>query len=188
MTTEELESRLEAGTETQGLDFKADCPWDVKSLAKDILAMSNHKDGGYIIIGIEDGTMKRQGVSAENLATFNIDVMRDQMTRYADPSVDMFRFASKDKDGREYVVIQILPFKDVPVICRHPDETAGLRAGVIYYRNSNRRIESAAVSNSSDMRDIIETATLKRMQRMKEFGFVAKSVDDEKLKEELKGL
>jgi predicted HTH transcriptional regulator len=61
MNTQELEQILEGGTETQRIEFKGACDWSVRLLAKDILALSNVRDGGYIVVGVEDETFNRQG-------------------------------------------------------------------------------------------------------------------------------
>ena len=45
MNTQELEAILEGGTETQKIEFKGACDWNVRSLAKDILALSNVQEG-----------------------------------------------------------------------------------------------------------------------------------------------
>jgi len=188
MTTEELELKLEAQAERQNLDFKANCSWDVNRFAKHILAMSNLRDGGYIIIGIEDKRLKRQGVSNENILSYNTDIMKDQMTQFCDPFVDFMVSFPKDNKGKNYVVIKVFPFREIPVICRKDDSNAGVSAGIIYYRNNNRRIESAPISNSYDMRDIIETATLRMIQRKTELGYKINSDDQFNLEQELEGL
>jgi predicted HTH transcriptional regulator len=54
MTTEQLEILLEAGAETQSLDYKASCPWDKNSFVKDFLAMANVRYGGHIVIGVDE--------------------------------------------------------------------------------------------------------------------------------------
>jgi len=186
MTTEELEAKLEGQTESQNLEFKGDVAWDVKSLIKDILAMSNLQDGGYIILGIDDKSLERTGVSSANIETYNYDVMKDQIAPYVDPFVDFRLYCPKDKNGKNYIVIRVFPFQQIPNICRK--DGADVKTGVVYYRNNNGRPQSAAVSNSNDMRDIIEVATLKMMQKKKEIGFIAKANDKNKLDEELMGL
>jgi len=189
MTSKELEGKLEGGTETQTIEFKGTCNWDEKIFAKDILAMSNVQDGGFVIIGMkerDDGAFEREGITEENKTSYKIDEMRDQLTKYADPHVNFVIDFPKDRNDKEYVVIKVFPFEEVPVICRkNSDDT---RAGVVYYRNKNRRVESAPVSNSYDMRDIIKIATVKMMQRKIELGFTVKSSVKKKLDDELQGL
>ena len=192
MTTEELESKLEGGAETQTLDIKAACDWNVESFAKDILAMSNVQDGGYIIIGVEDGTFVRQGITPAQKATYDLDVMRDQMAPYADPHVNFTIAFPRDIQGKEYAVIRVMPFEEIPVICRK--DSRDTKAGVVYYRNKNMRVNSAAVSNSYDMRDIINIATVKMMQRRTAEGFSAirqptrEEQDAKRFNQELEGL
>src|ERR1035437_3942912 len=105
MTTDELESILEARAESQSLDFKGDCSWNANKFAKHILAMSNLIDSGLIVIGIKDKTLERLGVSKPNLKTYNIDCMKDQMTKFADPFVDFILDFPKDKSDKQFVVI-----------------------------------------------------------------------------------
>lgn len=128
--------------------------WDPVGLAKDILAMSNVRDGGTILIGVEDGTFARVGVTAEMKATYNIDEMRDQISPYADPSVSFGVTFPRDRGGLEYVAIEVRPFREIPTICAR--DGSGLQKGSIYYRSESRRPQSARVSNSPDMRDIVD--------------------------------
>jgi predicted HTH transcriptional regulator len=186
MNTEELESLLQAQTETPSVEFKGACNWDAAKLAKDILAISIVQDGGTVIIGVDDQTYVRQGVTAAQKSTFALETMKDQMAAYADPHVNFLVEFPIDADGKEYVVIRVFQFEEIPVICRK--DGTDTRAGVVYYRNKNRRVESAAVSNSYDMRDIIELATVRMMQRKQRFGYVVGPADKQKLDEELEGL
>ena len=118
MTTEELEEKLEAAVETPALDFKRAGDWSVDCLAKDILALSNMQYGGYIIIGVDDGTFQRKGISVQQRETYKIDVMRDQMTACADPHVNFTVDFPQDRNGLVYAVIKVFPFDEIPVICR----------------------------------------------------------------------
>jgi hypothetical protein len=93
------------------------------------------------------------------------------MAGFADPHVNLSVEVGTDSIGKRYVAIRVRPFEEIPVICRK--DSNDTRAGIIYYRNRSRRIESAPVSNSYDMRDIIEVATVRMMQRRQQFGHLA---------------
>lgn len=186
MNTEELENLLEAQSESTTLEFKTDMAWNVQSLAKDILAMSNMQDGGDIVIGVNDETNTRQGVSADNMETFNFDTMKDQMSSFSDPFVEFNIYKLKDRQDKDYVVIRVKPFREMPVICRR--NGVDVRGGVIYYRNTNGRPQSSQVSNSNDMRDIIELATVRMMRRKNKIGFTVLDSDRELLNNELQEL
>jgi predicted HTH transcriptional regulator len=173
MNTEELETHLQGQAEAPTLDFKTAGAWDVSQYAKDILAFSNVQDGGFIIIGIEDGTFIRQGITSAQRDSYKIDIMRDQMTSFADPHVNFSVDFPTDHNGKQYACLRIEPFEEIPVICRK--DSSDTRAGVIYYRNRNRRVESASVSNSYDMREIIEVATVRMMQKKQRAGFSIES-------------
>ena len=175
MEVDELEKLIEGGVETPQLDFKESIPWYVRGFAKDLLAMSNTQDGGRIIIGVaeeKNGSFSRKGITPEHKASYKIDEMKDQMARYADPFVEFSVVFQKDKDGVEYGILRVEPFREIPVMCRVPDSEYGLFAGGIYNRNTNKKVESALVSNSYDMRDIVERAMLKMRYRAKQIGYV----------------
>ncbi len=186
MTTLELEAHLEGGVETQNIDFKGPCEWKVITFAKDILALSNSQDGGCIIIGVDDGSFRRVGVTEELAKTYDVDCMRDQMAVFADPYVIFYVDFPKDKTGLQYIVIEVIPFEEIPVICKK--DSTDTQAATIYYRNKNRRVESARISNSYDLRTIIEIATARMMQRKKQMGFNVETGVKQKLDDELEGL
>ncbi len=189
MTSEELEELLEAGVETQTVDFKGPCKWDAEAFAKDILALSNVQDGGRIIIGVtetDNKTFKRNGISPEQKESYQVDEMRDQMTVFADPHVNFSVEFQKDNDGLEYAIIRVIPFEEIPVICRK--DSKDTRRATLYYRNKDRRVESAPVSNSYDLRTIIEVATVSMMQGKRKLGYSVDQSIRQQLDEELEGL
>ncbi len=189
MKIEEFERLIEGGTETQKLDFKESCSWNKNSLAKDILAFSNIRGGGYIVIGIREieGGIERQGISNKHLATYKLETMLDQLSAYADPRIDIALDPVEDaKNEKKYLVIIIKEFHDIPVICKKGGEK--IHKGIIYYRNTDRRPESAPVSNSTDMRDIIELAAVKMRKRHRELGLTPESKDKELFDKELEEL
>ena len=176
---------IEGGTETQRIDFKESCPWEVKSFAKDILALSNVRGGGYIILGIKQvkGNFEREGVSQEHLDSYEVDKMKDQVCDFADPGVDFELQSFEDKDKKKFLVIIVKEFQDTPIICRK--DSSDTKKGAIYYRNTDRRPESAPVSNSYDMRDIIELAVVKMMKKKRELGFAVETKAEEQFEKEL---
>lgn len=137
MDVNELEELLEAESESQKLDFKESCPWEVDKYAKDILAFSNLKGGGYIIIGMKEdgGSYQREGVKEEYLAKYDRDIMKDQISSYADPSVDFLVHKLADKKGLNFVVIEVREFIEVPIICKKDGKET--RRYTIYYTGEN---------------------------------------------------
>jgi predicted HTH transcriptional regulator len=191
MKTDQLEEILETGAETQSVEFKDSCVWDL-SIVKDILAMANVRQGGVIIIGLEEikepeGTRySRKGVSPECRKTYEVDRMKDQVSNFADPFVAFTVDFPRDRDGKEYVTIEVSSFEEIPVVCKKDGKD--LYNGKLYYRNRNRRVESAPVSNATDMREIIMLAASRMMKRLGEFGFITLDTDRKKFDDELEGL
>ena len=186
MNTEDLESLLSGAQETPQLDFKAPMEWDVKKFAKDILAMANNQDGGAIVIGVDDGTFTRRGTTTAQIASYNPDTMRDQMGEYADPFVQFSVSFPEDEQQRKYVVIEVSTFEDLPVICRKDGQDTD--KGSIYCRSKTQKPQSARVSNSTDMRDIVDLAVARRMRKLRRLGLIAESQGTDILDQELEGL
>ena len=182
MTLAEFDGLVEGSRESSSLDFKTACSWHVKTMARDILAFSNLQGGGFIVFGIDDETFERRGLTEEQVKTFDLEKMQDQMAEYADPFVtfDLHKNIIDD-EGRRFVVIHISEFIEVPVVCKkeaHDSlQNLLLRKGGLYYRTKNRRPESAEVSNSYDMRDILDRAAIKMMTKRKKQGFTAVSAE-----------
>jgi len=176
MTTGELEELLQGAQESDSLEFKGAMVWD-KGLIKDILAMANVQDGGRIVIGIEDETLVRQGVSQEQLASFNPDIMMDRVDVYADPHVSFTVDKVPDTAGLHFVVITVAPFERTPVICaKNGGDRNELQGGTIYYRSKTGRPKSAPIGNANEMRDIIERAAIQTMRHFQNLGLEAKAI------------
>ncbi|HEY1607557.1 MAG TPA: ATP-binding protein [Allosphingosinicella sp.] len=170
MDTQELEALLTGAEETDTLEFKGAVAWDRSLFVKDILAMANVIDGGRIVVGVEDKNFERAGLTDEQLASYTIDQMRDGIAPFADPRV-VFRIEKvSDTAERNYVVIEVSPFEDVPVICHR--DGADVTAGTIYFRSRTRRPESAPIASSADMRDMVERAAALSLRRLRRIGFV----------------
>jgi predicted HTH transcriptional regulator len=161
MKTNELEQLLEAAVESPGLDFKASIPWDVHGLVKDFLAMANTEDGGVLVIGVSEESspasgFRRDGVSSTIAATYDPDIMKDQVAAFADPFVEFAVSFVLDSKGLNYVVIRVLPFLEQPVICKK--EGKDVHSGEIYYRKPHARPQSCRIDSAYDMRNMLLVA------------------------------
>ena len=161
--TRELLDLIEHGIEERNLEYKGPFPWTDKELigklCKSIMAMSNLRDGGAIIIGVEEepkGTWTPVGLSATDVMTFNQDDIADFVNGYASPSA---RFSTRivKREEKPYVVIEVQRFAEVPIVCRKSGP-AGLRPGAMYTR-SFKKIETVEVGSEEEMRESLEMAT-----------------------------
>ncbi len=140
-------------TETRSLDCKTSFSWDTADhdakceLVKDILAFLNTQDGGQIVVGVEDDTLEPVGMTDADFTSFDVTKVNDFLHRYTDPQssceVQKLTFS-----GLKFVVINVLEFKDIPIICKKaansskdPSKTI-LKLGGVYTRTRRRRVFS----------------------------------------------
>lgn len=177
---DELEFRalIEGGTETPQFEYKASQPWTAKpfreKIIRTILALTNIRDGGRVVIGVEEqpsGSYLPTGCEEDHVTTFVPDVMKDQVSECADPFV-IFSVEHVAYNQKTFIVITVREFDEVPVICKK--DGVELRRGAIYTRTRAGRPQSAPISNERDMREIIDLAVDKGNQKLKRRGYVLK--------------
>ena len=171
MNTDEFETLVQGAEETANIEFKTAVDWSARLFVRDILAMSNTLDGGKIIVGIEDRTLVRVGLSEAQIATFVPDTMKDQIKTFADPLVTFRCNVVQDKNGLMFVVLDVNSFEEIPVICAKDGHD--VNAGNIYFRPRSGRPRSERVTASADMREIIEASIARRLQGLRKVGLVA---------------
>lgn len=177
MDPAELDAMLDGASETDALEFKSAIDWNFQTFLKDILALSNVRRGGQIVVGVNENAngFDRVGLSPEQQGTYNLDVMRDQIAPYADPHVNFDVSFAKDTADRTCAIIRVSEFDVYPTICAR-DGPDNLHVGVVYYRSPGGRPASAGVSNAADMRDILDRAAFRLMRRYRslvtEAGFI----------------
>jgi predicted HTH transcriptional regulator len=82
MTDNDFAQLLAIGYERQGIEFKAPGPLTDKHLAalvaKAMLGMANHRDGGHIVIGVNDmgNRLDPVGLAHDDLDTWSNDDSR----------------------------------------------------------------------------------------------------------------
>ena len=176
MTDEEFAALVEAGRERRNLEYKQSGSWTDAAyktrIVKAILALTNIRDGGWVVIGMaeQQGAHVAQGVMPADLKTIDEQTMQDGVGEYAAPYVS-FTVETRTYGAAQFVLISVREFEEVPVICKK--EFSGvLRRGATYVRSRGRRPESVEVSNEADMREVLELAIDKGVQRLRRRGYV----------------
>ena len=97
MTDEEFAKIIALGHETRGVEFKPPGPLSNRPLAarvvRAVLGMVNRRDGGLVIIGVEeiDDALDPVGLTEDDLATWSFDDVADRLAAYVEPSVSFER-------------------------------------------------------------------------------------------------
>ena len=179
MTDQEFAQLLALGHETSGVEFKGPGPLSngrlVAQVVKAVLGMSNRRDGGQVIIGIEDdgSSINPVGLSDSELDTWRLDDVADQIARYADPSVN-FELEVIEYNGNSYIVLEVEVFSDIPVLCKRAYADV-LRDGACYVR-TRRKPETTEIPTQANMRDLLELAAekklIERLAQMERVGLI----------------
>lgn len=173
LSEDEIIEFLNTKTETKNKDFKEDLNWNscYKSekieIIKDILAMSNTQDGGIIIFGVKDSDCEFIGLLDENFDSFDQTKVNDLLNEYTEPKftcqVHKHIFQDPKYFGKKTVIIIVPEFKVIPIICKkeftNSSQKLILKCGAIYIRTEKASSES--ISSSSEMKDLIQRATIK---------------------------
>ena len=135
----ELLEYIYHGKEERNLEYKQSMPWGKKKtkekITKAVLAMSNLKEGGTIILGVKensDGSFDAVGMETGDIKGYRQDLVASFVNKYADPFVEITVNKVPD-EGKKFVVIQVSPFRELPVICKKGSDA--LKQGNIYIRN-----------------------------------------------------
>lgn len=182
----EWTSIINAGSEDRNREFKTSFPWDrntdgetMAKVTKSILAMSNLRDGGHIVVGVEEDENGRgvpRGVLPEHLMTYSYDLMADFVRQYAEPYA-RFNLDVVEDSGRSFVVVSIVGFDEIPVVCRKSYGDV-LSEGLVYVRPRSGRPRSERVTSYVDMRELLDLAGEKRLRRYLEITSVAEQGSD----------
>ncbi len=191
MTDEEFAGFLALNREISGVEFKGPGPRTDRRLftqvVRAVLAMVNRRDGGIVIVGVEDVSASPNpvGLSDADLATWTYNDVADGIAIYADPSVS-FGLEVKEHNGKKFVVIEVAEFEDVPVLCKR-QYPGVLREGACYVR-TRRKPETSEIPTQAEMRDLLNLATekgvrryIEQLQRLGIIHFGPLQPDDEEL-------
>lgn len=195
MNCEEFYQLIEAGKENRRLEFKGSGAWSDSNfrekIIRSVLAMSNIKDGGDIVIGVTQTQEKinLDGMKDGDFASFSEETVKDKVSNYTDPNVD-FDLEKVTCDKKKFIVIRVREFEEVPIICKKSGSE--LKEGAIYVRTKHKRPQSVPIPDSNHMREMvnhaIEKKFLKKKKQLSRWGYEPAVSDEEKFKDQLKDL
>ncbi len=129
------------------------------------LGMGNLRDGGYVVIGIDDAdpAAMQPGLSQAEVDSWTAydDVSR-KLAEYAAPPLTIGIEAFDLSSGVRVVVMEVEEFADIPHLCAkdYPD---ALRKGALYVRP--RKVpETSEIAGVVEMREVIDIATEKALR------------------------
>jgi predicted HTH transcriptional regulator len=118
LTDSDIESLINLKRETPNVDYKESLIWskDNKdgclSIIKDILAMSNTKDGGKLIIGVKDADYSLVNLSDESFSSFDTTKVNELLREHADPTFHCSVYKTII-NGCRIVIIDVPEFDEV---------------------------------------------------------------------------
>src|SRR3989338_3869027 len=188
MFSQELSDYILRGKEEIYLEYKQSMKWNINAksdaekvvnftIVRTMLAMSNNKDGGVIVVGRgqkSNGEFDMAGVKKVDLNSYKQDDIARFLNGVSDPPIhfsierDYLNIKGKKK---WFVVIRVPESEYLPVICikkeireRSKPETLGnmhLRKNAIYVRGKFP-IESHEISSVAEWRELIDRMIIKR--------------------------
>jgi len=202
---------LSSPNESRAVEFKPSIPWPSRDLQldskapeiiKSVLGMSNLRDGGRIILGVERETTKKRyvlnGMKKSHLQTYDHDIIFPLIANYGDPRPN-FQIANVEYQGKNFIVFSVQTFDISPIICKKKLEkpstnpqwpgTVLIECPALYIRNDKPETKKADLPQ--EMREVINLAIEKeldvfsaRMQRffrtMSKVKVVKSPIDDKK--------
>jgi len=137
-------------------------------LAKHVIGLSNRKDDGYLLIGVEDGTLKPLGLDPNQVATWDAAKVNAALAAYAAPRPVVQVIRGSPEDGTVLLALRVAPFEEQPLVCTRSvaddrDKTI-LREGALYIRTEGT--ETREVSTEAEMRELLSRAYVQRAERL----------------------
>lgn len=130
-----------------------------------ILAMSNNRDGGFIILGVEKAgeNYKLKGMKKDDIETYEQDRIFEQIRNYGNPE-PKFKIKNIEFDDKNFIVFQIESFSFTPIICNDPrNKLSKLSHTSIYIRTD--KPEDKKITEPIELKEIIDLAITKEFEK-----------------------
>lgn len=161
--------------EIQSVDFKRSETWgNLKwAIIKTVMGMGNLRDGGIIIIGVDEtgDDWKLTGIDSRHFKTYDHDNMIDQIHQYVSPHVnlDIAKVTYQDGKNKErFLAIRVHEFSETPLVCKKNGPAGtGISRGAIYVRPPGKP-QTTKVTDSIQTHDLVEIAAEKKARKILE--------------------
>lgn len=184
-------------TERRNVEFKQSIDWNNTNsksmIAKSVLAFSNTRDGGYLVIGVNKvgNNYVPVGMTPAHLLSFdNFDDIQQWINARAEPPVTIERTVYTDS-GMNFFIIKVHEFDRYPIVCT---QGAGhiLHKGVLYVRTKVMP-QSAPIDNQTNLHEIVDMIITKHSEefakRLSQVNaLLGEDGDEESYENELEGL
>lgn len=183
LTEAKIQEILQGNAESLNTEFKASFDfgtnvWMREKLICSMLAMSNTRDGGSIVIGIEenklDKTYEYLGVQEEHLSTFNGDNLKAKVESFSSFPLD-YEIGMGSYKGKKYIIINVPEFALNPAICKkcgdNQEDKTILEEGAIYIRTLKDKPSSIKLHKPADVQDFIERVADKQISHLHHRGW-----------------
>lgn len=170
---DQLVSELLAQGSESHVDYKSarPAPGDARGwarLAKHVIGLSNRKDGGYLLIGVEDSTLGPVGLTEDQVASWDAARVNVGLGAYAAPAPVVQVIRGSLEDGKVLLALRIPTFDEQPLVCtKTVTDTQGrpiTREGALYIRTEGT--QTREVSTEAEMRELLGRAYVKRAERL----------------------
>ena len=203
---------LESPNESRTIEFKPSVSWPsdingvqqnnkIQEIIKSILAMSNTRDGGKIILGVEKDSEEKKyllkGMDENDLKTYDQDLIFEHVRNFGEPE-PKFQVLNIKYGDKNFIVFAVQSFIFAPIICKNKRNLNQLENAAIYIRTD--KPETKRIAEPSEMREIIDLAIEKELDlfsvRIQRFFKTISSVkvpkstvtDENRFQEELKDI
>jgi len=160
---------LEGKGEPRNTEFKNGNDWEHLKfkITRALLGLSNLEYGGKVIIGIKEDTSDSDplvGMTEEQSKTYTRDNIMQFVNEYADPPLEIKLHTIDDGNGKQFVIINVLEFSELPTICKKDGGDGMLQRSKIYIR-PKKKTETSDNFSHHDMRELLDLATEKHHKR-----------------------
>jgi predicted HTH transcriptional regulator len=173
LTATDLWAVMKLNHELPNVEFK--CSGDrtdkafFATVARACIGMSNRRDGGYVVIGIEDDdALGSPGLTPSRVTQWlDFDSVSDALHAYAEPVVSFELGQIELPSGAIVVVIDVREFDKIPTLCAKnygsSENRLKLIKGAIYIRSA-RKGETTPFPSQYDMRELLDLMTEKAVR------------------------